>query len=120
MTQLESAVHLCALLYTELKQNDIFPALTGGVLYKNGTRKDIDIIMYRGESGQTLNVHDVHDVLQKLEIEVLGNFNRVAKCKWGAWNLDIIFPEAEGEYNNEPIDEKTPPCNKPDLFNLAL
>lgn len=41
----ELVVKLCRSLYTRLGDS-AYPALTGGILYKNGNRKDIDIAIF--------------------------------------------------------------------------
>ena len=41
------AITLCKILHEKLSVHGYYPALTGGLLYKDGPRKDIDIIIYR-------------------------------------------------------------------------
>lgn len=69
-------------------------ALTGGCLYKEGCRKDLDLIIYSVRQSQ-LNQNEVFELLQReLMLEVL---------KWGNWQskfrtmdgylIDILIPE---------------------------
>lgn len=107
------AITMCKELYNTLKKYDIYPALTGGTLYKEGLRKDIDIIIYKGTSGGLLSLDEViyegvpisvgsstlHEQFTSVGIEVIQDFGRVVKARWYNTDIDIIFPEArEGEY----------------------
>tara|TARA_R110002020_G_scaffold225658_2_gene435748 strand:- start:1851 stop:2252 length:402 start_codon:yes stop_codon:yes gene_type:complete len=93
------AVELCGLLYQKLEPLHIFPALTGGQLYKDGQRKDIDIILYRGSHGGALCQHDIYMELTECGIFMTANFGRVIKGHWQGYEIDLILPEApEGSY----------------------
>jgi hypothetical protein len=79
-------------------------ALTGGLLYKDGPRKDCDLIIYR--AGDTPTKKAVEKIDRDALIEALRdaglvfvrNFTRVAKFTWGGKAVDFIFPESAGEY----------------------
>lgn len=45
-TDQQTAINLCKLVYDNVTDYHYFPALTGGTLYKDGERKDIDIVLY--------------------------------------------------------------------------
>lgn len=69
-------------------------ALTGGCLYKDGERKDIDLLFYPHENDATNTNRD--GLLAALRDElgfVLGNdYGRVAKAAFGSVPVDLIFP----------------------------
>jgi hypothetical protein len=88
----EKAIELCKQLYYVLEKRGVYPALTGGTLYKNGERKDIDIVLYRAESGNPLDVNDVWDDLCSIGMFIAFNYDRVAKCTWQGIDIDLIFP----------------------------
>ena len=105
----EVADNLCKKLYNTLKEYNVYPALTGGTLYKRGERKDIDIILYKGDNGGILELTErvyskiplskptkvLSDLLTDAGLSDFNNYGRVVKCKYEGYDIDIIFPEAE-------------------------
>ena len=90
------AVMACTEIYNKLAPKKIYPALTGGTLYKAGRRKDIDIVLYRGDAGGTLNLYDFRYELLQLGYDIKSNHGRVVKAQKGGFDFDFILPEAEG------------------------
>lgn len=112
----EVADKLCKKLYNTLKEYNVYPALTGGTLYKRGKRKDIDIILYKGDNGGILELTEkvyakipmskpvkvLMGLLEDAGLSDFNNYGRVVKCKYDGYDIDIIFPEAEqGTYGQE-------------------
>lgn len=101
----EMATLICTILYEVLAPVKVYPALTGGCLYKDGPRKDMDIVLYRDRSVKydPLMMNKVAIVLQPLGFSHFEFFGWCTKCKYKGYSIDLFDPEAEdGEY---PIDE---------------
>lgn len=114
MKDLTIAIELCSLIY-ELNKDLIFPALTGGTLYKEGESKDIDIVVYQKRPIATM-IKDVVDVKAFMTKQMHNNqpvtkeyFDfvtslqaascMVAKGVYKGINIDILYPESqEGDY----------------------
>ena len=71
-------------------------ALTGGCLYKEGVRKDIDIILYRRKPEVEINQAKLVEFLISLDITHIREFGRVLKARWEGVEIDIIQPEVVG------------------------
>lgn len=111
--QLSNAIRICTILYKLLKPYHVFPALTGGTLYKQGLRKDLDIILYKGSNGGELQLLtqlrpnrpladktvSLEYLLKEAGFEYILDYGRVVKCKYQDIDIDLIMPEApEGTY----------------------
>lgn len=96
----DDGILLCQMLYPALKQIGLFPALTGGVLYKGGNRKDIDIVIYRHRqdrsSGWETTNEDIAKVLMDCGITITGFFGFTTKASWRGIQVDILNPESCG------------------------
>lgn len=103
-SNLDSAVTLCKSLYEVLSKIGIYPALTGGSLYKGGSRKDIDVVLYRNRQSRDyldLGDEDLQNALEDCGVKVHGNFGFVMKCEWNAIPVDLLNPEYCGEDDYE-------------------
>ena len=112
--QFSNAVRICTILYKLLEPCHVFPALTGGTLYKQGIRKDLDIILYKGSNGGELDgktvlhnhvpqlvnhVTTLEELLIANGFKYIADYGRVIKCKYEDTDIDLIMPEApEGTY----------------------
>lgn len=106
--QLSNAIRICKVLYELLEPYHVFPALTGGTLYKPGLRKDLDIILYKGSNGGELTLvtqlqHNnpladkkvsLEHLLKAEGFEYIIDYGRVVKCKYQDTDIDLIMPEA--------------------------
>jgi hypothetical protein len=91
---ISDGINLCKLMQKELDEIGLFPALTGGLIYKDGQRKDIDIVIYRHR--QKLRFFETIDIKKQLEsigIEITGFYGFVTKAKWNGFIVDIFNPE---------------------------
>lgn len=104
---LEQAVELCCKVEPILASLGCHVALTGGVLYKDGPRKDCDLIVYRegvefsAERGPFEDTVDRDALLKALEaagLSISKEFTRVVKMRCGDKHVDLIFPELDGHY----------------------
>lgn len=93
---LNDGIEICKLLYLVLSPHGYYPALTGGMCYKSGERKDIDIVIYRNR--QKINKFEMTDIfthLEKIGIEISGHYGFVTKAKWNGFVIDLFNPETE-------------------------
>ena len=93
----QDAIELCKILYKPLKEIGVFIGLTGGLLYKEGSRKDIDLVIYRHrqdrQSLETID-QDVYTVLCECGLVDIQYYGFVTKAKWEGFVVDIMNPEA--------------------------
>ena len=103
---------LCAQLYRVLEPHGYYPALTGGLLYKEGDRKDIDIIIYRNrQKVQSFETVDIADLLAEVNLNITASFGFVTKAEWFGNVVDIFNPETNDEvfnkwYESQRIESK--------------
>jgi hypothetical protein len=77
-------------------------ALTGGTLYKDGPRKDLDVLFYRIRQVAAIDVEGLFDALANIGIEQIGGFGWVYKAKHRERPIDCFFPEDDGgDYSAE-------------------
>lgn len=93
---LADAVALCTAIEKFAPIFGAHVALTGGVLYAEGPRKDLDLLFYRIRQHAQINVDGLFDALKLIGVE------RVTKnAQWcikattanGARKIDCFFPE---------------------------
>lgn len=105
MATQKDGVELCRLIHDKIK--DAFPALTGGLLYKDGERKDIDIILYRHRQDlDPVETSEFEDDLLSIGVKITQCYGFVTKATWNGFDVDIFNPETsitslEEVYGNE-------------------
>lgn len=77
-------------------------ALTGGCLYKDGERKDLDLLFYRIRQEPEIDKDGLFDALLAIGIEHERGFGWCHKAKHQGRSIDCFFPEEDGEY---PVPE---------------
>lgn len=87
--------------------------LTGGCLYKEGERKDCDILLYRIRQAEEISINPLMDKLQELGLVIFKGFGFCYKCEWHGKSVDILIPEEPGgayqdEQDGPPISEPEP------------
>ena len=92
MNNLNDAVKLCKALYVELSPH-YYPALTGGSLYKNGDRKDIDIIIYRNRETLPFEIYEIQNNLEDAGLYNFIHHGFVTKCEFDGLSVDLMNPE---------------------------
>lgn len=82
-------------------------ALTGGSLYKDGERKDLDILFYRIRQRDEIDMDGLWGALAKIGVEKLSGFGLCYKAETKSGdNIDCFFPEEQGGmYGEEPLSE---------------
>lgn len=96
------AVALCRKIEEICPQYGCHVALTGGTLYKDGERKDCDILFYRIRQVEEINFGGLLDGLRDIGINYASGFGWCVKFDCDGKNIDAFFPEEQGEY---PVDE---------------
>jgi hypothetical protein len=85
-------------------------ALTGGVLYKFGPRKDLDLLFYRIRHVEKVDVDGLFAALRaECAIERIGT--GVAWCIKATQRgrkIDCFFPEVDGNYDQDDEKPATP------------
>lgn len=101
-TQLE-AIELCRKVEEGCPAFGCHVALTGGLLYKEGDRKDCDLLFYRIRQIPEIDMPGLFNFLESIGLETPTGFGWVYKSKVeGPKSLDLFFPEEQGgEYTEE-------------------
>lgn len=96
-TQAE-AIKLCREIEQICPQYGCHVALTGGTLYKDGERKDADILFYRIRQVDEIDVDGLFSALETIGVERASGFGWCIKATHHGRNVDCFFPEEEGDY----------------------
>lgn len=67
--------------------------LTGGLLYKDGPRKDLDIIVYRVRQQGQIDRDKLFAAFSPLGIAKVKDFGFVVKATGMGRNIDFLFPD---------------------------
>lgn len=104
---LQEGVALCrAIQELPSEKFHCHPALTGGLLYKDGPRKDCDIVIYqRGDTGgerEPIDWTGLWAALEGIGLLLLHDHGYVKKCVYRGQAVDIFDPTEEGgDYGDE-------------------
>jgi hypothetical protein len=102
----DEAVELCRLLEEIAPTFGAHVALTGGLLYKDGPRKDCDVLLYRiREWNKPVDFDGLFIALQAKGFEIGEDYGWCKKLKWQGKPIDMFDPESYGEYPEEDEDE---------------
>lgn len=88
---LESAVEACRKLEPLAAECGGHVALTGGCLYKEWTRKDVDIMLYRHKRTKPIDMKRFEQWLALLGVIVTARFRWLMKCHDKAGNCYDFF-----------------------------
>lgn len=100
---LEEAVELCRIVEAVCQRYGCHVALTGGALYKDGKRKDCDLLFYRIRQIPAIDLDGLWVGLAGIGLEKVSGFGWVFKAKAGALgkNVDCFFPEEKAVTTSE-------------------
>jgi len=105
---LAEAIELCTLIQSVSPAFSAHPALTGGLLYKTGPRKDCDIVIYqRGDSNgerKPIDWGGLWEALEGVGLTLTEDFGYCKKCRWRGKVVDIFDPTNESEYPPQPAE----------------
>ena len=96
------AVALCIKLSDVIPAAVCYVALTGGCLFKPGSRKDIDLIFYRNRQS-LIDFELLEAILIEQGLHLSDNptpAKWLIKATWEGFSVDLLCPEAEtdGDY----------------------
>lgn len=103
MWDLEIASMFCTLLESVASKHGFHVALTGGCLYKQGARKDCDVILYRIRTDGKRAENDINYLLEEFEelgVAIIDNFGFVVKAQFCDRMVDFLIPEASEHHGN--------------------
>lgn len=107
---LQDGVALCTLIQ-ELPswKFHCHPALTGGLLYKRGPRKDCDIVIYqRGDTGgerKPIDWDGLWTALEGIELLLIHDYGYVKKCSYKGRAVDIFDPTRDSDYPPAAVED---------------
>ena len=94
----QDGIELCKILYDKLSPLGFYPALTGGLIYKDGSRKDIDIVIFRNrQKHETFETAQLFSELADVGVMITNTFGFVTKAEWNGFVVDLFNPETEFE-----------------------
>lgn len=92
----EQAIELCSKIEDIAPNFGFHVALTGGLLYKKGKRKDCDILFYRIRQCDTPDIQGLFVALEGIDMHYTSGFGWCCKAIYKDKNVDCFFPEEEG------------------------
>ena len=96
------AIKLCIEIEAICPKFGCHVALTGGALYKQGERKDLDILFYRIRQWDQIDMDGLWQALEIIGIKQVSGFGWCYKCEINGRKIDAFFPEEQcGKYNAE-------------------
>jgi hypothetical protein len=101
MNQLK-AIEICNKLYEVLSPRGFYPAMTGGCLYKEGERKDCDIVIFRNRQAvDGFELQELEEVLTSIGFTSFQHFGFVTKAKFDGCDIDLFNPETSADDDYE-------------------
>jgi hypothetical protein len=94
------ALDLCRKIEAICPHYGCHVALTGGTLYKDGARKDCDILFYRIRQVEAIDVGGLMSKLPDIDVTPESTWEPdawVIKGRWRGKPLDMFFPENKGD-----------------------
>ena len=105
----QEALTLCIFVEQVCPDYGCHVALTGGTLYKGGTRKDCDLLFYRIRQVPSIDVDGLLAALvRQVDFELGSRHGWVQKAFYHGKNLDLFFPDTPDDWGYpEPAPEFT-------------
>ncbi len=100
----DEAIEMCRAIEAVAPRFGCHVALTGGLLYKEGPRKDCDIVMYRIRQEEAIDGTGLMKALSTIGMmnepdaewdSSADDGHWVMKAMWHGKRVDIFFPEAD-------------------------
>lgn len=102
-----TGIDLCKALYEKLSPHGFFPALTGGLLYKEGSRKDCDIVIFRHRQNvQPFELVEIEHLLVECGFTDIRHHGFVTKANMGIFPVDIFNPESKNGTDEDTYGER--------------
>jgi hypothetical protein len=101
---LDEAFDLCRAIEAISPAFGCHVALTGGMLYKDGPRKDCDLVLYRIRQVERVDFAGLFAALAKVDVLCIAPESPrwCVKATWRGKPLDLFFPDHGGEYPAAP------------------
>lgn len=104
------AIELCRQIEMYCPKFGCHVALTGGLLYREGERKDCDILFYRIRQVEKIDDKGLFAELKRsMGLVYVSGFGWCQKATWRGKNVDCFFPESEGnekQYTEQELADK--------------
>jgi hypothetical protein len=97
------AIALCCEIEAIAPAFGLHVALTGGLLYKQGPRKDADILLYRIRQ-MSADWDGLWDALDDIGVTFLQDYGWCKKAAYQGKPIDFFDPDADGDYGDEGND----------------
>ena len=97
----EDAIKVCMFIEEIAPQYGAHVALTGGTLYKEGPRKDLDILFYRIRQVTKIDEGGLLNALSRCGFEITDRFGWLVKAKLYEKDVDLFFPETTNTSNSK-------------------
>jgi hypothetical protein len=99
---LQNAITICREVEAGCSKFGCHVALTGGTLYKDGDRKDLDILFYRIRQVKEIDYDGLFSYLVSIGFKKPVGFGWIFKSNFSGIPIDIFFPEEKsGEVYGE-------------------
>lgn len=102
---LEEAVALCRQVEAICPEFGCHVALTGGTPYKDGLRKDADLLFYRIRQVDEIDLDGLFEALADIGLTRLRGFGWCIKAEHNGRAVDCFFPDFDGEYPTGDADD---------------
>jgi hypothetical protein len=99
------AIDLCRKIEAICPKFGCHVALTGGTLYKDGERKDADILFYRIRQVNDIDIDGLMSALCGIGVAPGTDHVWCYKATYQDRNIDFFFPERDGQYEGEEDPE---------------
>lgn len=90
------AIQLCKVIENIAPFFGCHVALTGGLLYKSGPRKDCDLIFYRIRQVEKIDQAGLLSALCVIGFSLHTDYGWLLKARYLGRSVDMLFPENEG------------------------
>jgi hypothetical protein len=102
----QQAIDLCRKIEAIAPQYGCHVALTGGCLYRDGERKDADILFYRIRQWEQIDVVGLMAALVEIGVDPGRDHGWCHKATYEGRAIDFFFPERPGlEYPQPDADD---------------
>lgn len=91
------ASDICRDIHAAIVDLDCHVALTGGTLYKDGNRKDVDVLFYRVRQKAHPPRESILAALRGIGFIIGKEYNWCTKSTYKGIDVDLFFPELSPE-----------------------